>query len=90
MVPIRRYSVYILESLKGHQHYVGLSANVERRVKKHNAGKVRSTKSRRPCHLIFQEFIGSLQEARKRKKHFKSAAGRKYLEKLLSKRTNDC
>jgi len=90
MLPTRQYSVFILGSLKYHQHSVGLSTNIESRIKMYNAGKSRSTKSRRPFQLIFQEFIGSLQVARKREKYLKSAAGRRYLEKLLSNRTNEC
>ena len=89
MLSTRQYSVYVLESSIDHQHYVGLSANIESRLKMHNAGKVRSTKSRRPYQLVFQELIGSLKEARKREKYFKSAAGRKYLQKILPKIANN-
>jgi len=80
----RRYSIYALKNLKDYQNYIGLSANVESRLKMHNAGKVRSTKSRRPFQLIYQEHIGSLSEARMREKYFKSAAGGKYLEKRIT------
>jgi putative endonuclease len=55
----------------------------------HNAGKIRSTKSRRPFQLIYKELVGSLREARIREKYFKSAAGRKYLEKILSEITKN-
>jgi putative endonuclease len=89
MSTTQQYSVYILKSFKDHQNYIGLSANIEKRFKMHNAGKVRSTKSRRPFQLIFQELVGSLQEARAREKYFKSAAGRKYLQTVLSKIAND-
>ena len=78
-----QYSIYVLRSLQDYQNYVGLSANVDKRLKMHNAGKVRSTKSRRPFHLIYQEFVGSLQKARTREKYFKSAAGRRYLQDIF-------
>ncbi len=89
MLPARQYFVYVLESLIDRQHYIGLSANVESRLKMHNAGKVRSTKSRRPFQLVYQELIGSLTEARMREKYFKSAAGRKYLQTIISKIAKD-
>ena len=89
MLSARRYCVYVLESLIDHRHYIGLSANIESRLKMHNTGKVRSTKSRRPFKLVFQELIGSLKEARTHEKYFKSAAGRKYLQNILSKIAND-
>jgi putative endonuclease len=83
----QQYSVYVLKSLKDHQNYTGLSADVEKRIKMHNAGKVKSTKSRRPFQLIYHEFVGSLTEARLREIYFKSSTGRKYLEKILTKNT---
>jgi putative endonuclease len=80
MSTTRQYSVYLLKSLKDYQNYVGLSANVDNRLKMRNAGKVRSTKSRRPFQLVYQELVGSLQDARACEKYFKSAACRRYLE----------
>jgi putative endonuclease len=85
MITSRLYSVYVLKSLKDYRNYYGLSYNVENRLRMHNAGKVRSTKSRGPFQLIYQEFVGSLQEARIREKYFKSAAGRKFLESITTK-----
>jgi putative endonuclease len=76
------YYVYVLLSLSDHDHYVGLSTNVDKRLKMHNSGKVKSTKGRRPLILIYQEKTCSLAEARKREKYLKSAAGRNFLLKL--------
>jgi putative endonuclease len=76
------YSVYVLQSLIDHKHYVGLSSDVRKRLKMHNFGKVKSTKGRRPLILIYQEEVGTLSETRKREKYFKSAAGRNFLQHL--------
>ena len=81
------YYVYVLQSLSDRNHYVGLSSDIHKRLKMHNLGKVKSTKGRRPFILIYQEKVGTLSEARKREKYFKSAAGRKFLEKILPKNT---
>ena len=70
--------------MKDQENYTGLSANVIKLFKMHNDGEVKSTKGRRPFRLIYQEIVGSLQEARKREKYFKSGAGRRYLDKILS------
>ena len=39
--------IYVLQSLKDKQFYVGYSNNLKKRVKDHNEGKVSSTKFRR-------------------------------------------
>ena len=72
----------MLQSLVDHKHYTGLSSDVEKRLKMHNAGKVQTTKKRRPFILIYQEVAETLLEARKREKYFKSAAGRCFLKSL--------
>lgn len=46
------YFVYILKSLKDGNLYIGRTNNIERRLKEHNSGKVRSTKSRIPFILL--------------------------------------
>jgi putative endonuclease len=78
----RKYNTYVLKSLVDHKHYTGLSSDVKKRLKMHNAGKVQSTKKRRPFILIYQEVAETLLDARKREKYFKSAAGKRFLKSL--------
>ena len=47
--------VYILQSLINGKHYYGSTKDVEKRIKLHNRGKVRSTKANRPYKLIYSE-----------------------------------
>ena len=77
-----KYTTYVLQSLVDLKHYAGLSSDVEKRLKMHNAGKVKSTKERRPLILVYQEVANTLAEARKREKYFKSSAGRRFLKSL--------
>jgi putative endonuclease len=77
--------VYVLESQRDGNHYTGMSTDVKRRLKQHNSGKVRSTKSRRPFKIIYKEPVGTRKEARKREKYLKSAAGRRFLKEYLSR-----
>ena len=74
--------VYVLRSLEDGKRYVGLSSNVEGRLAQHNRGEVKSTRHRRPFVLKYREVCVSMREARSREKYFKTAAGRRYLDKL--------
>lgn len=49
------YAVYILKSLKDGRTYVGCSKDLDNRIKEHNAGEVKSTKSRTPFILWYKE-----------------------------------
>ena len=75
------FSVYVLRSLADGDRYVDLSTDISRRVEEHNSGKVRSTKARVPFVLVYQESFDTLMEARAREKYFKTAAGRRWLDK---------
>jgi len=60
------YYLYILKSLKDKGYYIGITDNTIDRLKKHNQGKVRSTKSRTPFTLKYTEKYNTKTEARKR------------------------
>ena len=57
-----------------------MSENPESRLKTHNSGKVKSTKHYKPFEFMHKEIAESREEARKREKYLKSAAGRRYLD----------
>ncbi len=75
------FFTYVLKSEKKGTHYYGHCQNVDIRLKRHNAGKVRSTKSKRPWKLIYFEKFPTRSEAYKRELYFKSRAGYKLLKK---------
>jgi putative endonuclease len=64
--------------------YVGMTSNVERRVKEHNAGYGRSTQSRGPFEIVYVERCDSRLEARKREKFLKSGVGGEFLRTVLA------
>ena len=74
------FYAYILRSLKDGGYYKGSTSNLENRVKAHNAGKVRSTKSRRPWKLHYFEKCNSKQEAIKGEMFFKTINGYNWLK----------
>lgn len=69
--------VYILISKKDNNFYVGMTKNLELRLKSHLEGKVESTKNRRPLHLMGYEVYFNKHDAAAREKFLKSSDGRK-------------
>lgn len=74
--------VYALKSLKDDRIYVGMTADVNKRLKEHNSGKTKSTKGFLPWILIFTEVCNDRQQAREREKYWKSGIGKEQLKKL--------
>ncbi len=72
--------LYILRSLADKKHYVGITTDLGKRLRYHNAGRVRSTKARIPFELLYKEVYATRVEARAREKYLKSYKGSK--EKL--------
>ncbi|MCX6302866.1 MAG: GIY-YIG nuclease family protein [Bacteroidia bacterium] len=77
------FFVYAIVSKKDNRIYVGISQNVDKRIIEHNNGKVFSTKPFIPWLLFHSELAGKAEEARKKEKYFKTAAGKKRLRKVL-------
>jgi putative endonuclease len=70
---------YILRSQKDGKLYYGSTEDLKSRLKAHTAGKVRSTKSRRPLVLVYYEEFATKGEARRRELFFKSITGYTWL-----------
>ncbi|MBI3005536.1 MAG: GIY-YIG nuclease family protein [Ignavibacteriales bacterium] len=77
------YWVYVLRSIKDLKLYIGFTDDLPKRMKKHQAGGVSSTKHRRPLVSVYQEKCSTRVEARKREKFLKSGPGHDYLRKVL-------
>jgi len=78
------YYVYVLQSDKDNNFYVGFSIDLTRRIKEHNKGKVISTKTRIPVRLVYWEGCLSQQDATKREKYLKSSWGKRYIKNRIS------
>ncbi len=76
------FFVYALRSRKDGGLYIGLTSNLDRRIKEHNSGKERTTRHRRPFDLIHSESYATRIEARAREKFFKTGWGREKLKHL--------
>ncbi len=75
--------VYVLYSNDFERYYVGMSDNVEKRLKEHNKGLSKSTKPYVPWRLVHSEQFETRMEARTREKYLKSAAGRRWRKKNI-------
>jgi len=74
------YYVYILQSLKSNRFYYGSTSDLKKRLKAHNAGKVRSTKAFSPWTIHYYEIFATLTEALQRERYFKSIDGYNWLK----------
>lgn len=83
-MPRLPYFVYVLQSLKDGDLYVGFTENLEQRLEQHSLGKNASTTHRRPLQLIFCENYLSKMDAIRREKYFKSTSGKRALKLMLA------
>jgi putative endonuclease len=74
------YFVYAIKSTVRNYIYIGISDNVERRLREHNSGHNRTTKPYKPFTLLLTESYPDRPEARKREKYLKSGVGREFLK----------
>ena len=72
--------VYILQSLKDKKLYIGITKNLEWRLKQHKEGDVEVTKLRRPLRLLGYEAYMTKEEAANREKYLKRGDGSKELK----------
>jgi len=75
--------VYVLQSLKDGDFYVGYTKEINQRLKKHFQGKVPSTKNRRPLKFKYAEICNNTKDAIHREQYLKTAWGKRYLKNRL-------
>lgn len=79
------FFVYVIKSKVDGRLYKGMTDNLERRVKEHNSGKMKSTKGYVPWYLVYSEVFDSREEARLREVFLKSRIGREFLTAKLTR-----
>ncbi len=84
-----KYFVYILQSLSDNSYYTGFTHDIEQRMLEHNSGRSLHTSKHLPWKLVYSEEVKTIELARKREKYFKSAAGRRYRDKILITKKGD-
>ena len=79
----------MIQSLKDPSYYYkGHCSDLGKRLIQHNSGITRSLKTRVPFKIVYFEEFEQLNDAIKRERYFKSAAGRKFLKSLLAPQFN--
>ena len=76
------YFVYVLQDENG-KLYKGMTNDLDRRLAEHKRGKTITTSKMSGISIEYFETFNSFEEARKRELYFKTAAGRKFLNKTL-------
>jgi putative endonuclease len=76
------YFIYILESLTDGTYYVGSTSNLSDRIERHNQGRSRYTKAKRPWKLVYYEEFRDRNQAMKREQK-KRRKDRDYIESLV-------
>ena len=72
--------VYILYSEKRSRYYVGQTADIDKRLKRHNLGIVPSAKSGAPWELVLQIEVLSRSEALVLERRIKKRGAKRYID----------
>lgn len=78
------FYIYILLSLMNGDIYVGSCEDLQIRLKRHNEGKVRSTKSTKPWKLMAFEIYPTRGDAFRREMFLKTGQQKERLRKLYA------
>ena len=79
---MNEYFVYAISSLEHNYIYVGLTQDIDLRIKRHNDGRERTTKFYRPFKLIYSDVCDSRPKARIKEKYWKSGVGKEKLRRV--------
>jgi len=76
--------VYILKSLKNGSYYIGSTVNVEKRLERHNKGRVFATKNLLPLKCTFVQQYNTIRVARMIEYWVKRQKDRKLIERIIA------
>jgi len=77
------YYIYVLQSTKNDNLYIGFTDDLRKRLIEHNKGLNFSTKPYRPWELIHYEAYRNKKDAMRREKYLKSSQGARLLKRML-------
>ena len=77
------YYVYILQSKKDESRYIGVTADLKRRIREHNSGGVRYSSTKRPYILKWYSAFTEKQKACEFEQYLKSSSGYAFTKKHL-------
>lgn len=77
------FYIYILESLRNKEHYIGYTPDLKRRLLEHNKGLNFSTKRYMPWKMIYYEACIEESDARRREKYLKTTQGGRLVKRRI-------
>ena len=77
------FYAYVIKSDTSDYFYKGHCEDLEIRLKQHNSGMTISIKPYLPFKIVYFEEFATKEEAIKRERYLKSAAGRRFLKKFI-------
>jgi putative endonuclease len=79
------FYTYVAQSIEDSNYqYKGHCENMETRLREHNSGNTKSNKHKAPFKIIYFEESETREEAIRKEKYWKTAAGRRYLHKKIA------
>lgn len=83
------YYVYMLYSAVVDRYYVGQTSNLEDRIKRHNQGRSKYTKSGIPWNLVYKEGFETRSDAKKKESKVKQSENREDLVRFIRSDSNE-
>ena len=77
------YYVYLIQSKKTKDLYIGYTSDLKKRIKEHNFGENFSTKSKVPRELIHYEAYKNIKDTMRREKYLKTNQGSRLFKRML-------
>ena len=77
------FFIYILKSRQNGKYYIGSTNDLDDRIKRHNEGRSKYTKSGIPWDLVYYEEHPDRSSAVNREQKIKSRKSKDYLESLV-------
>jgi putative endonuclease len=74
-----------LKSKINERFYIGTTANLDDRIKRHNEGRSKSTKSGRPWEIVYTKGFDNRSDALSRERQLKKWKSRKRIEELINR-----
>jgi putative endonuclease len=80
-----RFSVYVLKSSVVDTYYIGVTADLEDRIRRHNEGRSRATKAYRPWEIAYTEEYSSRSQALARERQLKAWKNKERIRQLINR-----
>ena len=80
-----RFYVYIIQSEFDGSYYIGSTNNLTDRIERHNQGRSKYTKPKRPWQLVYCEEFPSRSNAQKRENEIKRRKSKDFIENLVER-----